>query len=104
MIFFKNSVSTRLGVMACFIFVGFNFSAFAQNWTQLSIPTTQTMRSIHFFDANTGWAVGENGLILATTDGGASWSPETSGVTTTLWRFRRPSSFFRPIRHCKPLL
>ena len=36
---------------------------------------------MHFVDINTGWAVGEEGTILHTTDGGTSWNSQTSGTT-----------------------
>jgi hypothetical protein len=39
---------------------------------------------VSFFDAQTGTVVGELGAILRTTDGGATWVPQTSGVTETL--------------------
>jgi photosynthesis system II assembly factor YCF48-like protein len=35
-------------------------------------------------DANHGWAVGYDGTIVATTDGGATWTAQTSGTTNTL--------------------
>jgi hypothetical protein len=35
-------------------------------------------------DANHGWAVGASGTILATGDGGATWTQQTSGTTNTL--------------------
>ena len=31
---------------------------------------------VHFTDPETGWAVGEGGTILATRDGGATWTPQ----------------------------
>ena len=34
----------------------------------------QSLRDIAFRDENRGWAVGEKGLILHTTDGGNLWS------------------------------
>ena len=37
-----------------------------------------------FTDANHGWAVGAGGTIVATTDGGATWSAQDSGTTQTL--------------------
>ncbi len=33
----------------------------------------QHLTDVDFIDANTGWAVGANGLILHTTDGGRTW-------------------------------
>ena len=32
------------------------------------------LRGISFADDNIGWAVGDNGIILRTTDGGATWT------------------------------
>ena len=36
--------------------------------------------SVSFVDAQNGWAVGERGTILATANGGATWTPQTSGT------------------------
>jgi photosystem II stability/assembly factor-like uncharacterized protein len=33
----------------------------------------------------TGWTVGDGGTILATTNGGADWTPENSGVGVALF-------------------
>jgi len=35
-------------------------------------------------DANTGTAVGENGIIIRTTDGGNTWASQISGTTNNL--------------------
>ncbi len=43
------------------------------------------LRSIHFFDINIGYAVGEGGQIFHTTDGGANWLQQTSGTLTHLY-------------------
>ncbi|MDZ7291765.1 MAG: YCF48-related protein, partial [candidate division KSB1 bacterium] len=37
---------------------------------------------VHFVDANTGWAVGARNTIIKTTNGGTTWTPQTSGITT----------------------
>ena len=40
---------------------------------------------VHFLaDGRAGWAVGDVGTILATTDGGETWEPRTSGTTKWL--------------------
>lgn len=55
-----------------------------RNWKEtvvrppgMEIPT---LNGIHFVDQNTGWAVGldskDNGVVLKTVDGGASWSAQ----------------------------
>jgi hypothetical protein len=36
-------------------------------------------------DANTGTVVGVDGVILRTTDGGTTWTSQTSGTTKWLW-------------------
>jgi photosystem II stability/assembly factor-like uncharacterized protein len=39
---------------------------------------------VRFASPERGWAVGEDGLVLATADGGASWAPQTTGTTAAL--------------------
>lgn len=39
---------------------------------------------INFVDHNTGYAIGSNGLILRTDNGGETWTPEISGSTEPL--------------------
>ena len=41
--------------------------------------------AVAFPDATHGWAVGEGGAILATSNGGATWSKQTSGTFATFW-------------------
>ncbi len=58
----------------------------AQNfdWTEQSSGTTEWLRDIQFVDNMTGWAVGDNGAIVATVDGGDTWTTQTSGTTERL--------------------
>lgn len=42
-------------------------------WKLLNSPTTENLQSIFFTSPNTGFAVGENGMIIRTTDGGETW-------------------------------
>jgi len=44
-----------------------------QSWTDKSF-VTGVLRAVHFGDANTGYAVGEAGILLKTTDAGQTWS------------------------------
>jgi hypothetical protein len=53
-------------------------------WSPLRSGTTNTLQDVYFFDATQGVAVGEQGLILRTTDGGAGWQGVTSGVKDNL--------------------
>jgi photosystem II stability/assembly factor-like uncharacterized protein len=51
---------------------------------QRPLPTGNRILDITFVDANTGWAVGEAGQILKTSDGGTTWVPQASHVTDDL--------------------
>ena len=42
------------------------------------------LSGVSFTDANTGTAVGDHGTILRTTNGGASWTAQSSGTTNWL--------------------
>lgn len=53
-------------------------------WSPLTSGTTNALHDVYFFDATQGVAVGEQGRILRTTDGGSGWQGVTSGVTDTL--------------------
>lgn len=45
------------------------------SWLKQVTPATEDLSSIFFLDTETGWSVGESGgVILKTTDGGASWT------------------------------
>ena len=63
-------------------------SLFAQvdgNWVKQSpSPTGETIEDVFFVDENTGWAVGLEGEIVFTKDGGSTWSTQSSGTTSRL--------------------
>jgi photosystem II stability/assembly factor-like uncharacterized protein len=40
--------------------------------------------NVHFVDENTGWAVGDNGMIARTGDGGRTWKPQASTTSELL--------------------
>ena len=46
------------------------------SWTQAKVPTRQLLTAIYFTDAQHGWAVGHDALVLATTDGGQTWTQQ----------------------------
>lgn len=43
------------------------------------------LTDVHFCDTRTGWAVGSSGAIVATGDGGVTWTPQVSGVSSPLY-------------------
>lgn len=46
------------------------------NWTQAKVPTRQMLTAVYFVDDQHGWAVGHDALILASSDGGATWAKQ----------------------------
>ena len=68
--------------LTLFFFLCLSFSqlTFSQ-WVPQSSGVTSGLYSVHFFDAQTGWAVGGNGVIINTTDGGNNWAEQISGTT-----------------------
>jgi len=68
------------------------------SWRTLASPTQATLTALHFVDAQTGWAVGHDSVILKSTDGGASWrlvhsAPELQQPLLDIW-FRDARSGF----------
>lgn len=57
-------------------------------WTELKNGdnqwTAQSLDEISFSDENTGWAVGDAGTILHTSDGGTNWAAQVSGTIENL--------------------
>ena len=55
-----------------------------ETWTPVEIPIERGvsvhLRDVWFADEQHGWVVGENGTILATADGGATWNRQSKGV------------------------
>ena len=53
------------------------------SWSQIS-GTDTALRAVAFANTDDGWAVGDGGAVLATTNGGATWGKQTSGTTAIL--------------------
>lgn len=47
-----------------------------KTWTQARVPTRQLLTAVFFLDDRRGWAVGHDAQILASSDGGATWSKQ----------------------------
>ena len=43
------------------------------NWQQMAVPSQSTLTAVTFVNNLLGWAVGHEGIILNTTDGGNHW-------------------------------
>ena len=53
---------------------------YGSSWQQARVPTTQMLTALYFADDKYGWAVGHDGLILASDDGGANWRIQRDGL------------------------
>ena len=51
-------------------------------WKKQQSPVNSTLRNISFIDSLTGWAAGDSGVIIHTTDGGNNWVVQNSTVQT----------------------
>ena len=59
-----------------------------ENWEKINFPASETvtLNGVFFVTADSGWVVGDNGIIYATTDGGQSWVQQNSGTYRKLAR------------------
>lgn len=46
------------------------------SWAQAKVPTRQMLTSVFFINDKKGWATGHDALILATEDGGITWTEQ----------------------------
>lgn len=51
-----------------------------ESWQQASVPTRQMLTAVYFPSSLRGWAVGHDGLILMTVDGGEHWVLQRNGL------------------------
>lgn len=54
-------------------------SSNTDEWQQAEVPTSVLFSAVDFADADHGWAVGHHGVIVATSDGGATWQRQLDG-------------------------
>lgn len=50
-----------------------------RQWRQVPVPVSVTLTAVAFATPTQGWAVGHRGVVLATADGGASWTLQLDG-------------------------
>lgn len=78
-------IENKIKKLLLFIFLLFivKTNAFSQ-WTNLTSGTTKNFNEIFFPVSDTGYVVGENGIILRTFNGGTSWTSLNPGTTAEL--------------------
>lgn len=50
-----------------------------RNWRQVVVPARAMLNAVAFGDTRHGWAVGHDGVILATSDAGETWQRQDKG-------------------------
>ena len=67
----------------------------AQNgWLSQTSGTSLNLHSVHFASPHSGWACGDSGLVLNTTDGGGTWHRQNSGTLLPLTSIMFADSIF----------
>ncbi|MBC7643396.1 MAG: T9SS type A sorting domain-containing protein [Flavobacterium sp.] len=74
------------------IFLIFIPQLFYGQWEEQSANTTQTLNNVFCITEDLVFAVGNNGTILKTIDGGTTWVQKTSGTTHYLTKVQFPSA------------
>lgn len=67
------------------------FNVVSAQWILQNSETTAILNSVFFTDIDTGFAVGSNGVILRTLNGGNNWTQQNTGVTEALHCVHFPS-------------
>lgn len=50
-----------------------------EHWTQAQVPLSSDLTAVQFVDGRRGYAVGHDGVVLGSLDGGVSWQPLLDG-------------------------
>jgi hypothetical protein len=68
-------VSSRTNALAAAMHNGKVYKYDGSTWHLIQTGTTDQINDFYFYDDQNGYAVGQYGLLLKTTDGGETWSP-----------------------------
>ena len=64
--------------------ISFIISHSYSQWETQNSGTTLNLNSVYFINSNSGYAVGDSGIILKTIDGGSNWTLQNSGTIKEL--------------------
>ncbi|HCS46185.1 MAG TPA: glycosyl hydrolase [Pseudomonas sp.] len=69
-----------------------------QQWHQARVPVSSDLVAVHFPTTRQGWAVGHDGVVLHSSDGGETWSRQFDGrkVGPTLLAYYQQQAAMRP--------
>lgn len=85
---FGSKIKINIFLQLLFYFYFFNLGLFAQGIVYEVYPNLPRVEyfGVHFLNPDTGFAVGEDGIIIKTTDGGINWLQKTSPTINNLWK------------------
>ena len=66
-------------------FLSFLIPSARAQWSPAPSGTTRNLRGVYLLDSGVGYAVGDAGMILKSTDAGVAWSALNSGATQNLY-------------------
>ena len=70
-------------ILAFIIFCQFQ-PLFANNWIPRSTPTLEDLYDVYFATTDSGWAVGDNGTVLFSANGGETWTSQNTPIPQDL--------------------
>ncbi|MFC1562079.1 YCF48-related protein [candidate division KSB1 bacterium] len=80
----RNNLVMKLSLLTVLLF--FQYEPCIGQWTTQESGITDNLLDVFFIDEHNGWAAGENGIIIATTDGGSTWTVQETPVDKNLTR------------------
>ncbi len=74
----------KINFLLCLLII-FTTTLNAQNfWEKIDSPTSKRLTSVLFTDSLNGWAAGDSGIIIHTTDGGINWETQYQNDSLTI--------------------
>lgn len=77
-----------------------------KNWAQADVPVSSDLTAVFFPTPQKGWAVGHDGVVLASTDGGGSWVKQLDGreIGQMMADYYAEHAPFNALGQAKPLV
>ena len=81
----KNMEGATMKNVLAFSFAVLCIASIASaQWVQQQTNVGVNLNGVRFISATKGWVVGDNGMLLETTDGGNTWNQVTSPTSSNL--------------------
>jgi photosystem II stability/assembly factor-like uncharacterized protein len=84
MILIRLKALCKIFVILTAIFMFARSVSAQQYWVEQQCPTTKSLQHLMFTDSLNGWASGDSGAIVHTSNGGQNWSVQQSGIIISI--------------------